>query len=197
MKRLLVSAWVCLLVFGLTTFVSGQEKVQSSEYYPLKVGTTWTYKVMGQTISIKVAKHEKYNGVMCAVLETSAGGKVVATEHISVAKDGIYRHSMAGNKADPAVRFIKLPIKKGESWKIESKIGGQDLKVSYTAGEDEITVPAGKYKTITTQTNEFEAGGQKITAKIWYAKGVGMVKTVMELAGNTVTLELDKFEAGK
>jgi hypothetical protein len=188
---------VIALAFTLIVALPARADVKDADYYPLKVGTTWEYKAMGQTITIKVAKHEKYNGEMCALLETSAMGRVVASEHISVQKDGVFRHSMAGQKADPAVRFLKIPFKDAETWKVESKIGGQNLKVSYTYGKEKVTVPAGKYDAIYTKTSEFEAGGQKVSAQIWYAKGVGMVKTVMKLANFTVTLELSKFTAGK
>src|SRR5437763_13598681 len=116
MRSQLVPVVVLAFVFGLSGFASGEEKVKSSDYYPLRIGTTWAYTVNGQTISVKVAKHEKYNGALCALLETSAHGKVIASEHVSVGKDGVYRHSMAGHKADPAVRFIKLPVKQGEIW---------------------------------------------------------------------------------
>jgi hypothetical protein len=195
MKLRFVSCVAFALVLGLTR--SAPAEVKSSEYYPLKVGTTWTYKANGQAITVKVAKHEKVGDVMCARLETSTGGKVVATEHIAVQKDGVYRYTMAGQTADPAVRFIKLPLKKGDTWKVSSKIGGQELNVEYTGGDQEVTVPAGTYKAVFTKTNEFEAGGQKMQATIWYAKGVGMVKTFMKIGQIEVVLELDKFEAGK
>jgi hypothetical protein len=197
MKRrfLLLSAAVILV--GLVAPLPAQDKVKEFEYYPLKVGTTWEYLANGQRITLRVTKIEKYDDVPCALVETSAKGMVLGTEHISVGKDGVYRHTMNGQKVEPAVRFLKLPFKSGDTWKVNAKIAGQDLKAEYTYSEEEITVPAGKFKTIVTKTNKFSAGGQDIEATIWYAKGVGMVKTIMNIGGNKIELEMDKFTPAK
>jgi hypothetical protein len=104
---------------------------------------------------------------------------------------------MAGQKAEPPVRFLKAPVAKGDTWNIESKIAGMTLKVEYTADEEEVTVPAGKYKAVLTKTSEFDAGGQKAKATVWYGKGVGMVKTDLDIGGMKVQLELSKFTPGK
>lgn len=188
------------VVFALTGNVPGQEKekkVASSDYFPLKVGTTWVYEANGKSIQVKVAKHEKSGDVMCALLETSVDDTVVASEHVAVQKDGIYRYSMAGTEVKPALRFMKLPYKKGDTWKAASKVGEQEVKVEYEFKEGEIEVAAGKYKTVITETTKAEAGGQEFSAKIWYAKGVGMVKTKMKIAGMDIEIELKKFTAGK
>lgn len=174
-----------------------EDSLKDAEYYPFKIGTTWEYKVGGNPIIVKVAKHEKYNEVLCARVETSVNGNVVAFEHVAPTADGLKRLSMAGMKADPAVLFMKLPYKKGESWHVESTIGPESLKLDYTYGEEEITVPAGKYKTISTTTSKFKAGNMEMQATIWYAKGVGMVKTILDLGGNKVDMQLEKFTAGK
>jgi hypothetical protein len=199
MKHGFACAMALGVVGGLTGMAPGKDKVASSLYYPLKVGNTWTYKIVGQDqpFTVKVANHEQVGEVWCARLESSVGGKVVATEDVAVQKDGIYRYTMAGRKADPPIRFLKLPFKKGDSWKVNSMIGDEKLSVEYTAGEEEVEVAAGKYKAISTATNEFEAGNQKIQATIWYAKNVGMIKTQMKIGGRTSVLELQKFEAGK
>jgi hypothetical protein len=192
-----LSVVVVGLVAGLVGFAPAPKKVQSADYYPLEVGTTWTYQVGGQTMTSTVAKHEKVGDVLCARVEASLAGMVVATEHVSVDKDGVYRHTSMGKTAKPPARIIKLPFKKGDTWKYEGKVGDEDLKVDYTADEEEVTVPAGKYKAIVTKTSEFETGGVKVKATIWYAKGVGMVKTEMTVNGSDITIELEKFKKGK
>ena len=80
-----------LLLFGLTSTRAADEKIKESPYYPLKVGTKWHYKAGGNPIVIQVAKHEKVGDVMCALLETSKEGQVVASEHITIKDDGVYR----------------------------------------------------------------------------------------------------------
>src|SRR6478672_2213631 len=110
MKRLVTLAILVVLTASFTT-VRGDDKdkdkekdqtvITDSAYYPLKVGSSWTYKGPANTTLVnKVAKHEKVGDVMCARIETSVGGNTVAYEHISVAKDGIYRHTLNGMQAD-------------------------------------------------------------------------------------------------
>jgi hypothetical protein len=167
------------------------------EYYPLKVGTSWECKAMGQAAAVKVAKHEKFAGVMCALVETSIGGNVVASEHISVGKDGLYRHSFGGQKVDPPVKFIQLPMKDGDTWKSDTKLNGQDLKSEFKLGFEDVTVAAGKFEKAAVVTANSEIMGQKLVAKVWYGKGVGMVRTELEIAGNKVEIELEKFIPAK
>ncbi len=195
------SRWLSGLLFGVAIAcapaVFAEDKVADAEYFPLKVGTTWEYKAGGQTITVRVAKHEKIDNVPCALLETVVNGNVITTEHISADKDGVYRHSLGGQKAEPAVKFVKLPIKKGESWKVESKLMGQELKANFKEGEDQVKVPAGTYKNALTVSGDMEAMGQKMDLTQWYAKGIGMVKTVITVGGNKIEMELDKFTPGK
>jgi hypothetical protein len=194
--RTLCSVVLVLLLAG-TASLSGQEALKDSEYFPLKVGTTWTYRTAGKQIVVKVAKHEKVGQTMCARLETSLDGNVLATEHVSVGKDGLYRHTALEKQADPPVRFLALPPKKGEKWSVESKVAGQTIKATFVLDEAEVTVPAGKYPAVLARTEDFTVDSQKLGLTSWYAKGVGPVKTVTKVAGQEVTVELEKFEAGK
>src|SRR5579872_4560741 len=135
MKRLVTLAVLVVLTASLTA-VRGDDKDKDKEkdkdkvlavesvYYPLKVGNTWTYKGPANTTLVnKVAKIEPIDNVMCARVETSVGGQAVAFEHISVTKDGIYRHTLNGMKADKPILILKLPPKNGDSWEINAKFG--------------------------------------------------------------------------
>jgi hypothetical protein len=187
-----------LLVFGLTISLGAEDKIKESEYYPFAVGSTWKYTVNGkEKITVRVAKHEKVGDQMCALVETLADDKVVTTEQVGVKSDGLYRYSLAGMKADPPVRFLKLPPKKGDTWDIKSKIGAEELATTYTISEGKVKVPAGEYDAVVAETGEFMAGGVKMSAKVWFVKDIGMVKIAMKIMGNDVNIELDKFEKGK
>lgn len=199
---------VWLVAFVVGTLLALQEaraadtpapeaKVEDSLYYPLKVGTTWEYKLTTkgktQTATVKVAKHEKVGNTMCALLETSVDGNVSATEHVSASKDGVFRNTFGGQEITPPVCFLKLPVKKGESWKVDSKIGAQSGKATFVSGEDEVTVPAGKYKAVTAKAEDFEAAGVKVPITYWFAPGVGIVKQVVKINDQEILIELVKF----
>jgi hypothetical protein len=199
--------WVVLaLLSGRPGFARAKEKLTSAEYYPLQVGTTWEYKKNRETITVKVVKHEKFHGVMCAALETSSGGKVLWTEYVSVGKRGLYRHGGPTSFLKPPDLFLKFPSRKRQSWKTTVKITGKGFKPQvqrskYTQGPgpEKVTVPAGQYRAITTVVRSLSAKGLLAlqTTKSWYAKGVGLVKTETKDPRGTITMELVKFTAGK
>jgi hypothetical protein len=191
-------ALALLLSFGLALSLAADEKIKESEYYPFAVGTTWNYTVNGkQKVTFRVAKHEKIGKDLTALVETVAEDKVVSTENVGLKDDGLYRFTMAGLTADPPVRILKLPAKKGDSWKVKSKVGDDEFSATFTLSEGKVKVLAGEYDALIAETDEVTVGGVKMTIKAWYAKNVGMVKMIMKIMGNEVTFELEKFAKGK
>jgi hypothetical protein len=85
---------------------------------------------------------------------------------------------------------------KGESWDIDSKIPGTTVKGKFLAGEDEIDVPAGKFK-CATSSGDLQINGQPAKFGYWFAPNVGIVKLTIAAAGMDLTWELQKFEPAK
>jgi hypothetical protein len=193
MTRFAIGAAAVLALLATSTVRADDPK--ESAYYPLKKGNTWTYKVKGSedTITVKAAASDKDG----TVVETSVGGKVVATEKILVKDDGIYRTEFNMQKPDNPIKILKLPPKKDDSWDVDSKIAGNPLKGKFMTGEEEVTVPAGKYKATFVEGKDIDIGVGKLTAKTWYVEKVGIVKIVMTVMGQTTELELAKFEEAK
>ncbi len=178
---------------------SAQDKMTETPYFPLQVGNTWHYKTGDIKFTQKVIKIDTIDGVPCARLETlQADGRTIATEHLSVKDDGVYRVTLEGKRAEPPVLFLKLPPMKGVTWTIESKVGGKTVKCTFKSDEEEVKVPAGTYQAITVSTPDLEVNGQKAACTFYFAKDVGMVKQVIEVTGQKkVEIELEKFEPGK
>jgi hypothetical protein len=199
MKSAIISVLVLALAAGPAPVLWAQDKVGESEYYPLKVGNTWDMKVGDVKITNKVVKHEKIGDLMCALIETSKDGKVIAREHIAIKEDGIYRVTGNDQKAEPELCFLKLPpkTKPGESWDVESKIGSQTLKGKFTLGEEELTVNNTKYKALVAESKDFQVSGLDLTTKTWFAPNVGIVKQIVNIGGKEVKLELEKYELAK
>src|SRR5262249_17618595 len=108
---------------------SADEKMLTSPYFPMEVGTTWHYRVGEARFKVKVTKHEKIGGVMAARLETFGDkDKLISSEHVAVTSDTdgqkIVRVASQNKPLTPPVPFLKLPPKKDQSWKIDSKIEG-------------------------------------------------------------------------
>lgn len=202
----------CLLLLAVAVELAAQEKLKQTPYYPLQVGTTWHYRAGDRKITIRVARHEKAGDTFCAVLEATRDGKVVGTEYLAVTGDGVYRHMQTipqqqadpkdKSKADkPPVRHIlkppmlvlKLPPKRGESWKIDSKSDNQTFRGGFQVGEQEITVPAGTYKTFRVASQDLEIDSLKATITTYFAEGIGMVKQIIEVGDAKVEIELEKI----
>ena len=119
---------------------SAQDKMVSTPYYPLANGTTWHYKIRdGSKFVMKVAEQEKVGDVLCARVDliTDAAKKEPVSEHLAVTADGVFRYSFSTAIPDKPVQVLKLPLKAGETWKVESKALGDTLKGTYKVGEEE------------------------------------------------------------
>ncbi|MBI3827901.1 MAG: hypothetical protein HY291_00185 [Planctomycetes bacterium] len=168
--------------------------LNTSEYYPLKVGTTWEYKTATQTLTAKVEAHEKVGDRLCAKVVTYLNGNPATAENISVRKDGIYRLAYNGQVVKPAVKVLPLPAKAGDEWKIDSIVLGQNLTGNYKTSEEKgVKVEGGTFDTMAIASDDTEAGGVKISQKMYFAKNVGMVKQTMNLNGQAIAIELSKF----
>jgi hypothetical protein len=203
-RRLLPSLLLLSLILASSAFVRGAEdKTLTTPWYPLVVGNTWTYRVGENRFSLKVTKLEKLGttgktgGTNCARLELIVNGRSLSFEHLAVTADSLVRYDFQGKEVNPPIPFLKLPPKKGATWTVESKIDGQVLKGSFTAGEEEVKVGAGKFKTATVTSKDLEVNGVKIALKYYFAQDVGMVKQEIDYAGVKAIVELEKFETPK
>ena len=207
MKRtagILVSVAMAL-VGGASIFAAVDET--TPDYYPLKVGTKWHYDFSANgnkmTVINAIAKVEDIDGQSLSRLETTIDNQVKATEHLTVTDKGVFRHRIKGIAITPPVCLLKFPVKDGETWNADVKIGEQQITLKAKAGkEEEVTVPAGKYKAVTSEL-EVTAGGDNVKTRYWFAKDVGVVKQTIEINSTkeinstNIELELSKFEKAK
>lgn len=189
----------CSLVLLLAGLVAAADEKNSTPYFPLAVGTTWSYRAGDSQFQVKVAEIKTVGAAQRARLDLIVNNKVVSHEHVGVTKDAVVRYTFEGKEARPPIEFLKLPPKSGATWKVDAKIlpEGQTLKGLFKAGEEEVKVPAGTYKAVTVTGQDLEANGVKLGLTYYFAEKVGMVKQVIDLAGQKVIIELEKYEPGK
>jgi len=171
------------------------------DYYPLLPGTRWDFRVkVGEevkgSITEVVAAIETINNVSLARVETQVDGKVLNSEHLRVAKDGVYRHRFGGLEIKVPVPVLRYPVKANDSWEYTTTVGPQQIKGKVTTRFEEVQVPAGKFKALLTEIHG-EAEGQKVRANIWFAEGVGKVKQTLDFGAVQISLELEKFTLGR
>ncbi len=198
-----------LIVLALSLPGAAQQPAQKAKtkektpaYYPLKVGTKWHYSVdsgNGQKVNvvIQIAKIETIDGKGLARLESVVNGEVKATEHVGVETGGIFRYRFNGVEFTPPLCLLKYPVKDGDTWETETKIGAQQITVSgKEASQRNLEVPAGKFDTISSKI-ENTVGGNKISTTYWFAPEVGIVRQLVNMPDRSVNMELVKFEEGK
>ncbi len=204
-------------VFALAVLAAGtparaQDKSKpETEYFPLKDGMRWTYKAGDKSFVVRVEKFEKIGETETARLVTQTTDKepkTIATENVAVmavpgeaGRTGVFRVAIEGKEVKPALCFLKLPPKKGESWKFDSKAGEQEIKGTFVSGEEKgVKVPAGPkdgYDTVTVRCENLKVDDQTVSFTYYFAPKVGMVKQVIVSGGVTLTIELEKFEEKK
>jgi hypothetical protein len=181
------------------------ETSSDQSYYPLQVGNTWYYKLGDNKYTLRVTKFEKIGELNCARVEMAVDEQVKAFEHIAITDEGVVRVSYDERRSDPPLLFLKLPPKKDATWKVDSVIGktdkvpGERVSGTFKMGEaGKVGVPAGLFdNVITSSAQDLDANGLKLNFTYYFAKGVGMIKQEIDVGGQKVFIELEKFEPGK
>jgi hypothetical protein len=193
--RLMVGATVILLAGAA---LAQPPKDVAGGYFPVKPGTKWTYKTGDQTVEVRVSdKTVKFNNEDCVQLETSVGGKVVASELYSLKADGVYRVKVKDDKIDPAIKVLPVPVKAGDTWKFSSKVGTQTVSGEFKikGDKEKVKVPAGEFDSVEVDGTELDVAGAKTTVKLWFVKDKGIVKLYYKIAETETTLDLTDFKS--
>jgi hypothetical protein len=179
-----------------------KEKAEAP-YYPTTVGDRRVYE--SRTRSGKsewtevVTKVETKDKVTRVSVGLEREKKVEPFAVIEVSDAEIVRASGSGAVGPPKV-LLKLPLKAGASWSWElvTENKGSFKEVFTFVGEEEIEVPAGKFKAARVDV-AFEVNGKiaKRTQTLWYARGVGLVKDRFESSNGEKVTELKSVTTGK
>jgi hypothetical protein len=192
MNRLLAVLGAVLLAAP----VGAQEEPMSSDFYPLRKGTTWTYKATGNlTLVAQVTAHEKVGKEACAKIETKVNGETVNTEYIAVRENGLFRVKVGDKEYNPPLCFLKLPPKKDDKWEVKSTSGSETLSGTFETTEKKIDFKDTKeINAFEVKSKDMTVNGQKISLSYLFAEKIGIVKQTVNLAGAEVTLDLTDFK---
>jgi len=206
MKERRIFSLGCLIMSVIAAPVSAQQKITPNAYYPTKDGTRWIYKTTAgdrtARIEARIVTHEAIGGVMCVKMQAATLVKNdvrtrIQNEHVHVSEKGAFRYAANNNNLTPPLQFLAFPPKKGTTWKINSRSLGLEMKGTFKIEEQQITVPAGKFKAIVCRSEDFTIDGKNVPHTYYFASGVGLIKQEVEYGGQTVDLELEKFVAAK
>jgi hypothetical protein len=196
-------ATLAILTTGLAAGAPALKGKVEPLYYPTRLGDKLVYEMQtggaGTEITEVVTQVEKKDEALIVSIERELKGRKVAPSQFSVSEKGVTRVATSGRELPVPMPLLKLPGKPGDTWTWEpDPAGAAPRKTTYTLGkEEEVEVPAGKFKALRVES-ELDLGGNVIKGTLWYAPGVGLVKSVTSSGGGTGrTQVLKSFTPGK
>ncbi|WP_284037630.1 GerMN domain-containing protein [Neobacillus sp. 114] len=163
-----------------------------NDYYPIKKNTRYIYEGTGN----EFASYEVYNDYISEekVQQRIDNGGTVMVNVLEL-KDGkltkvfskgetYYRENLLKANNDEKEVILMTPLAKGTTWTLKD---GRVRTISNT--EVDITTPTGKYKAIEVTTKN-----TKDKTIDYYAKNVGLVKSIFVSGGTEISSTLTKME---
>lgn len=199
-KNIVIFSFILLLIFsfGCASNITDKNADKDSqdlkveEYYPIKENVKYIYEGNGNeyasyNIYIDYTSESRLqqrvdNGgtVMAKVIEVN-DGKVT---RLLSRGEAYYRENLLNTKGEEEEVLLMEPLVKGTSWTLN------DSRVrTITDTSANIETPSGTYKAMEVTTE-----GLKDRTIDYYAKGVGLVKSVFISEGMEVTSSLSKIE---
>jgi hypothetical protein len=207
-----------IVILVLATFPLASSRAE--QIIPTAPGTSWQYNMtqeVGEGLAFSGLKPEadgkfhlpvvyrideaaNTDGKDLVRFEMHRGGIVTNTDLITVNDYGIFclaRIDQNGETTtlNPAQTMIAWPLQKGTSWNFDGDVAGTKVHQHYdVTGEEDITVPAGKFHAFRIHGVETSPGST--TIERWFVNDVGIVKditTIRASSGNfqrRITLEL-------
>ncbi len=160
----------------------------AADYFPLRVGDTWTYRNSsegGYTLKI-LSEEPQQGGAMRYITELAAGVKVLKT--FSKAEGWVLFHGESYPEHEglqityePPKQYLPNPMVVGQKWEWTGKDTTQmdREEKSRVVGVETVTVVAGKFRAMKV-VSEISGASAVMIRTSWYADGVGLVKTATE-----------------
>ena len=187
MKVRLVLMLVLLLTLMTTNVTAQKSGARVSDYFPLSVGDSWTYRHNedDSEFTVKVLSAEKHpDGTMLYLVEKQAGAVIrywySKSSGWTLLHREAYQHQEGIDRQyQPPREFLKNPLITGAKWTWKGiGINGQLTSESnQVIGPEIVKVPAGTFRAmkVVSKVSDGETAGTKT---YWYAAGVGLVKSI-------------------
>jgi hypothetical protein len=180
---------VAVLLFGQPAFAakpkSKAQTQSAADYFPLRVGDTWTYRnseAGGYTWKV-LSEEPHEGGTVRYVVEFLSGvriNNIFSKENgwVLFHAESYPEHEGLQATYDPPKQYLPNPLVVGQKWEWRGKDPTQveHHESSQVVGVETVTVPAGKFRAMKVMTG-ISSAGAPMTRTSWYADGVGLVKT--------------------
>jgi hypothetical protein len=156
-------------------------------YLPTTVGDKrimeQTWNGMTNESTEYVTAVETKDGMTLVSFAREEGGPTIFQYGASA--DGVFAVAAGTVVYDTPHRLLKLPAEVGETWEVvpSAPPGKTALTFKYTTGkEEEVEVPAGKFKAVPVEMS-YMVNGSVLRTTCWHAPGIGVVQSVLHVGG--------------
>ena len=186
--RILPAILAASLVLAPTGFAKKTKIEGGPDYFPLRVGDSWTYRNSeegGYTLKV-LSEEPQTTGPSHYVVELLSGVKVLETfskveRWVLFHREQYPEHEGLEANYDPPRQYLPNPLVVGQEWEWAGK---DPTQVEYrehsrVVGFGRVTVAAGRFRAMKVVT-EITGGSAAKTVTKWYAEGVGLVKSATD-----------------
>ena len=184
----------------------------ATAYAPAEEGRRWVYR-RATTLADRpgdqglamvsrsvFGTYRQKDGSRWHLLAIDEGGKQVRYEHWNTEGPGLLveRSGIAGGNRTAPACWLAAPVGAVTQWQWNEETPKVSLEVRATiVGFDElVTVPAGTFRCV--QVHFGELGGPEVAVeRMWFARQVGLVRSVRQVGDETVTTELKEVIPGR
>lgn len=186
-RALFVAAVLTAALVGLIG-CSQTASQPAANYFPHENGYQWGYKnsIYVGTVEISSLNETRYidgttrlsSGLTVINFIMSDEASSPTTFYYYIDETGVYKYGSAAHPTTEADQILAFPLETGKEW-VRGRSGPQTC---VAVGIEDIMVPAGAFKAMKVMVGDSDFYE-------WYAEGVGLVKTLVNLIVAT-------FEAG-
>jgi hypothetical protein len=197
MTRLRITAASALTsLAALAPAAPGPKNDKPALYLATAKGTAWTYAVgESEHTDVVTGVEKKADGAVLVTVAREGRDGAAPYSVVEATAWGLYEASSGTAAFDPPRCPLRLQAKPGDAWETDAKPAR--LKGKYVLkGEEEVEVPAGRFKVLRVEAVvDVRDGPRPMT--LWYAAGVGRVRTAMATGGAEQVEVLKAFTPGK
>jgi hypothetical protein len=194
----LAASMLWMLAFSGTAGLAATESGTAGsvkDYFPVKPNTRYVYEGSGNEYASYDVYVDYWKGSK-AQRRVDNGGTVVA--QVVEVKDGAakivyaraeayYRENFLTAKANKSEILLKEPLRAGTKWKLPD---GRERRITSTSAK--ISTPSGRYTAVEVVTKSKDG-----TTTDYYAKNVGLIKSVFKAGDSEITSQLSAIEKDK
>jgi hypothetical protein len=184
MLRKVFGPTTCCLILSWGVLAAPRKADPTPAYYhPSTVGDKLVFEEdygdHSRQWVVEVTDARQKGAALIVTVRAGEGDGTSESWQYEVSDKGVYKVGEGDAVLESPECYLHLPFKKGETWETGHKHEGKTYTTKYTvSGEEEVEVPAGKFRCIRIES-EFVYNGMTYTHTRWRAPRCGVVKDLV------------------